>query len=61
MTPDSFPDGYGLDEGARLAAQRRLEEETARLAAPGPPSLDPPFPYAMESYDPDFHDRDLSS
>jgi hypothetical protein len=42
-------DGYGLDRAARLEAKRAEKREDDR-----PASLNPPFPYRMRGFDPDF-------
>ena len=44
-------DEFGLDKRARLIAKRLGKElETASEAA----ALDPPFPYVIDAFDPDF-------
>jgi hypothetical protein len=44
-------DGFGLDKAERLLAKRMGEEEEEADQAAG---LEPPFPYVMEKFDPEY-------
>ena len=57
MIPESDPDSYGLRPDLRNEARRRAEREAMR-EAPGP-SLDPPFPYVVETPAPEVVERTI--
>ena len=49
MSDTTTTDNFGLDQGARNAAERRLREQENREEVT---TLDPGFPYETESIDP---------